>query len=325
MSHPRVSRNPTFDGGRSRYGARMYRIDELANRAGVTSRTVRAYQARGLLPPPELRGRTGYYSDEHLQRLRIIDELQQRGFSLAAIRQTLDTWARGGDLGHLLGFEHLLAAPLLDEEPQHTTLSALLQRFPEAADDPSLLQRSIELGLLELDEASAGAGPPADEAPAAEHAAAGTAPAAEHTAAGTAPAAEPAAAGTAPAGTAPAADDARVTIPSPMLLDAGEELGRSGVPLPVVLDLVAQLRGDAATIAERFVDLVTDHLLLPLATGGPDAPGPQDVVRSLERLRPIAVEVLRPFVARAVQEATARKLREHADVFETLASPDRTG
>jgi DNA-binding transcriptional MerR regulator len=290
----------------------MYRIDELANRAGVTSRTVRAYQARGLLPPPELKGRTGYYSDEHLQRLRIIDELQQRGFSLAAIRQTLDTWATGGDLGHLLGFEHLLAAPLLDEEPQHTTLSALLQRFPEAADDPSLLQRSIELGLLELDEASAGAVPAADDA------AAGAAPA-RVAPAGAAPA------GAAPAGAAPAGDDARVTIPSPMLLDAGEELGRSGVPLPVVLDLVAQLRGDAATIAERFVDLVTDHLLLPLATGGPDAPGPQDVVRSLERLRPIAVEVLRPFVARAVQEATARKLREHADVFETLASSDRAG
>jgi DNA-binding transcriptional MerR regulator len=259
----------------------MYRIDDLANRAGVTSRTIRAYQARGLLPPPELQGRTGYYSDEHLQRLRIIDELQQRGFSLAAIRQTLDTWATGGDLGHLLGFEHLLAAPLLDEEPQHTTLAALLERFPEAADDPELLQRSVELGLLEVERA------PED----AEGGGGG--------------------------------GDARVTIPSPMLLDAGEELGRSGVPLPVVLDLVAQLRGDAATIAERFVDLVTDHLLVPLAEGGDDAPSPAEVVRSLERLRPIAVEVLRPFVARAVQDATARKLRGHADLLEALATPEQ--
>jgi DNA-binding transcriptional MerR regulator len=279
-----MSRNPAFDGGRSGRLTGMYRIDELANRAGVTSRTIRAYQARGLLPPPELKGRTGYYADEHLQRLRIIDELQGRGFSLAAIRQTLDTWATGGDLGHLLGFQHLLAAPLLDEEPQQTTLAALLERFPEAADDPSLLQRSIELGLVEV-------GPRGE----------GAAPGEEGT------------------------EDPVVTIPSPLLLDAGEELGRGGVPLDVVLELVAQLRGDAATIAERFVDLVTDHLLVPLAAGGEDAPEPADVVRSLERLRPIAVEVLRPFVARAVQEATARKLRDHADLLEALSTPDRAG
>jgi DNA-binding transcriptional MerR regulator len=276
MSHLPVSRNPPFYGGRGRYGARMYRIDELAQRAGVTSRTIRAYQARGLLPPPELQGRTGYYSDEHLQRLRIIDELQERGFSLAAIRQTLDTWATGGDLGNLLGFEHLLAAPLLDEEPQQLTLAELLERFPAAADAPPLLTRAIELGLLEVDDTSSD--DPGEQ---------------------------------------------RVTVPSPMLLDAGEELRRSGVPLEVVLDLVEQLRGDAATIAERFVGLVTDHLLVPLAEGGPDAPAPDDVLRSLERLRPIAVEVLRPFIARAVQDVTARKVREHTDLLQSLAADDQ--
>jgi DNA-binding transcriptional MerR regulator len=262
----------------------MYRIDDLAHRAGVTTRTIRAYQARGLLPPPELRGRTGYYSEEHLHRLRLIDDLQSRGFSLAAIRQTLDTWATGGDLGHLLGFEHLLAAPLLDEEPQHTTLTALLERFPEAAAEPALLERSIALGLLEVDT----------------------------------PAEQPDAS---PDGGDPGPT---VTIPSPMLLDAGEELRRGGVPLAVVLDLVEQLRGDAATIAERFVGLVTDHLLVPLAEGGPDAPDVAQVVRSIERLRPIAVEVLRPFVARAVQDATATKLRENADLLDALASTEPT-
>jgi DNA-binding transcriptional MerR regulator len=260
----------------------MYRIDDLAHRAGVTSRTIRAYQARGLLPPPELKGRTGYYSDDHLHRLRLIDDLQGRGFSLAAIRQTLDTWATGGDLGHLLGFEHLLAAPLLDEEPQHTTLGALLERFPEAAAEPALLERSIALGLLEVDP------PPQrseDSAGVDEH--------------------EP-----------------TVTIPSPLLLDAGEELQRGGVPLAVVLELVEQLRGDAATIAERFVGIVTDHLLVPLAEGGPDAPEAPQVVRSIERLRPIAVEVLRPFVARAVQDATATKLRENAELLDALAATE---
>jgi DNA-binding transcriptional MerR regulator len=291
----------------------MYRIDDLARRAGVTSRTIRAYQARGLLPPPELRGRTGFYSDEHLHRLRLIDDLQTRGFSLAAIRQTLDTWARGGDLGHLLGFEHLLAAPLLDEEPGHTTLSALLARFPEAATDPALLERSIALGLLEVETGTEGIGAAASE---------GAEDAAPALVAGDATAGDGTAGEEAVGDDRGDVADPVVTIPSPMLLDAGEELGRGGVPLAVVLDLVEQLRGDAATIADRFVGLVTDHLLVPLATGGPDAPEAAQVVRSLERLRPIAVEVLRPFVARAVQEATAGKLREHAELLDALATPD---
>src|SRR5688572_32947962 len=94
------------------------RIDELAHRAGTTSRNVRAYQARGLLPPPELSGRTGYYSEEHLRRLELIAELQERGFSLEAIRHTLEAWSQGGDLGHLVGFRHILTAPLLEEQAQ---------------------------------------------------------------------------------------------------------------------------------------------------------------------------------------------------------------
>jgi DNA-binding transcriptional MerR regulator len=314
----------------------MYRIDDLARRAGVTSRTIRAYQARGLLPPPELRGRTGFYSEEHLHRLRMIDDLQARGFSLAAIRQTLDTWARGGDLGHLLGFEHLLGAPLLDEEPEHTTLSALLARFPEAATDPALLERAIALGLLEIE--SRPAGIEVAEAAAAEDAAPALVAGAEAVGAeavgaetvgaetvGAETVGEEAVGEEAVGGGRGEAGDPVVTIPSPMLLDAGEELGRGGVALDVVLDLVEQLRGDAATIADRFVGLVTDHLLVPLAAGGPDAPEAAQVVRSLERLRPIAVEVLRPFVARAVQEATAGKLREHADLLEALATPDASG
>ena len=43
-------------------------VDELARRAGVTVRNVRAYAARGLLPPPRMVGRTGYYGREHVAR-----------------------------------------------------------------------------------------------------------------------------------------------------------------------------------------------------------------------------------------------------------------
>jgi DNA-binding transcriptional MerR regulator len=125
------------------------KIDELAQRAGTTSRNVRAYQARGLIPPPVLRGRTGYYGEEHLRRLELIGHLQDRGFSLAAIAQTLDAWSQGGDLRHLLGFHHVITAPWSAEEPLVLTLEELLRRFPEAEDDPSVLTQAVDLGLIE--------------------------------------------------------------------------------------------------------------------------------------------------------------------------------
>ena len=53
-------------------------IDELARAAGTTSRNVRAHQSRGLLPPPEIRGRIGYYDQDHVTRLKLIAHLQQR-------------------------------------------------------------------------------------------------------------------------------------------------------------------------------------------------------------------------------------------------------
>ena len=44
-------------------------IDELARRTGMTVRNIRAHQSRGPLPPPEVRGRTGYYSEGHVGRM----------------------------------------------------------------------------------------------------------------------------------------------------------------------------------------------------------------------------------------------------------------
>ena len=57
-------------------------IDELARETGMTVRNVRSHHARGLLPPPEVRGRTGFYGPEHVDRLRLIQELQSEGLKL---------------------------------------------------------------------------------------------------------------------------------------------------------------------------------------------------------------------------------------------------
>src|SRR3954471_9275739 len=65
-------------------------IEELAAESGMTVRNIRSHRARGLLPPPEVRDRVGYYGPEHLGRLRMIQELQTDGFNLKGIEKLLN-------------------------------------------------------------------------------------------------------------------------------------------------------------------------------------------------------------------------------------------
>jgi DNA-binding transcriptional MerR regulator len=66
------------------------RIDELAQITGLPSRTIRFYNTQRLLPPPIMRGRTAYYTQEHILVLGIIRELKaQHNLPLETIRQLL--------------------------------------------------------------------------------------------------------------------------------------------------------------------------------------------------------------------------------------------
>ena len=122
-------------------------IDELARRAGTTSRNVRAYQERGLLPPPERSGRIGVYGEGHLARLRLIANLTERGFSLASIGALLQAWERGHSIRDLLEVEEAVTS--IDEKPPVVvTLDELAEQF--GAPDPEATARAAELGLLEL-------------------------------------------------------------------------------------------------------------------------------------------------------------------------------
>jgi DNA-binding transcriptional MerR regulator len=130
-------------------GATAMTVDELAREAGTTTRNVRAHQTRGLLPPPRVVGRVGYYDRAHLARLQYIDRLQQRGFSLAAIRDLLAAWDEGKSLTDVLGFEEALTAPWSDEEPREFTRDQLVGLFPElAGGDDTHLRRAVDVGLL---------------------------------------------------------------------------------------------------------------------------------------------------------------------------------
>ena len=65
-------------------------IEELSAETGMTVRNIRSHRARGLLPPPEVRDRVGYYGPEHVTRLRMIQELQSEGFNLKGIERLLE-------------------------------------------------------------------------------------------------------------------------------------------------------------------------------------------------------------------------------------------
>ncbi|HEX2064968.1 MAG TPA: MerR family transcriptional regulator [Acidimicrobiales bacterium] len=127
----------------------QWTIDELARRAGTTTRTVRNYQTLGLLPPPALVGRVGHYDEGHLGRLRLISRLQEQGFSLAGIAELVRAWEQGRSLADLLGFEQALTAPWSDEQPEEMSAQELMRLFPEVATDPQLALRAVELGLVE--------------------------------------------------------------------------------------------------------------------------------------------------------------------------------
>ncbi len=62
-------------------------LDELCSRVGLSVRNVRFYTSRGLVPPPLRRGRSGYYTPEHVARLELVQELQAHGFTLSAIER----------------------------------------------------------------------------------------------------------------------------------------------------------------------------------------------------------------------------------------------
>ncbi|MGY1651905.1 MerR family transcriptional regulator [Geodermatophilus sp. SYSU D01119] len=128
-------------------GDREFTVDELAARVGITVRNVRAYAARGLLPPPRLVGRTGYYGPEHVSRLLLVREMLAEGYSLAVIERTLATApAIGGSAS--LALHRALLAPWLPPEPEDTTAGELTARAGVAI-DPATVEELVRLGLVE--------------------------------------------------------------------------------------------------------------------------------------------------------------------------------
>ena len=65
---------------------KQYTIGELSGLSGLSRRAIHYYVQQKLLQPPLGAGRGFYYLEEHLERLRLIGDLQQKGLSLDEIR-----------------------------------------------------------------------------------------------------------------------------------------------------------------------------------------------------------------------------------------------
>jgi DNA-binding transcriptional MerR regulator len=122
-------------------------IEQLAAQSGMTVRNIRAHQARGLLDPPEVRARVGYYGPEHLEQLRLIRDLQEEGFNLGGIKRLLDDTQ--GTAERLRRFRQTLSAAATPEQGEVMTLEELGRRFRVSAQEaPEVLAEAERLGML---------------------------------------------------------------------------------------------------------------------------------------------------------------------------------
>ncbi len=135
---PRPKRQQAPDG--------MMTIGELARRTGMTVRNIRAHQTRGLLPPPQVHGRTGYYNEEHVARVELTREMQAEGLNLEAIRRVLESTE--GSSSEIIDFARAVRAPFEDETPEIFERRELAEIWGGKELDPKLIRRGEKLGIL---------------------------------------------------------------------------------------------------------------------------------------------------------------------------------
>lgn len=209
-------------------------VEQLAYETGMSVRNIRNHQSRGLLPPPEVRARIGYYGSQHVARLRLIQEMQAEGFKLSAISRLIGE--HGADADRFVGLRQAVTAPFATEAPEVLSREELAERFQ--VDDDRLLGKAQKLGLL-ID-----------------------------------------------------LGDERYEAPSPALLQAAEDVLKMGISLAAALAAIEKLSRNSQSSARTFVNLFVEELWKPFDEAGRPDEGWAEIIESIERLRPLAVEAL---------------------------------
>ncbi|MDH6575268.1 DNA-binding transcriptional MerR regulator [Kitasatospora sp. MAP5-34] len=130
---------------------REYRVEELAQAAGITTRTLRFYRERKLLQPPRKEGRIAWYGEEHLSRLRVIGELLERGHTLGGIAELIGAGESGRDVAELIGLQAAITAPWSDETPVHLSWAELAEAFGDQLTEANTAE-SIGQGYITVQE-----------------------------------------------------------------------------------------------------------------------------------------------------------------------------
>ncbi|MGW0161636.1 MerR family transcriptional regulator [Mycobacterium sp. NPDC003323] len=143
-----------FDAAVQPHGAAAsgeYRIEELAQLAGTTTRNIRVYRDRGLLHPPLRVGRIALFNDTHLTRLRLITSLLDRGYNIAHVHEMLSAWEQGKGVGDLLGLESAIAGSWATEKPERMSVA----EAKRLVDDEPGFERMVGLGVIKLEDGEA--------------------------------------------------------------------------------------------------------------------------------------------------------------------------
>jgi DNA-binding transcriptional MerR regulator len=122
-------------------------IDQLTATTGVPSRTIRLYQTKGVLPGPDRRGRVAYYGPAHVDRLRLIGELQDRGLQLSAMRDLLKHGDGDVSIRQWLGLGQQLTQPWSEDRPRTYTSEEVADLLVDRA--PGTLAELVRTGVLQ--------------------------------------------------------------------------------------------------------------------------------------------------------------------------------
>jgi len=125
----------------------QHRVEALEEITGIKVRTIRLWQDRGLIPAPHRVGRVAYYDDDHVTRLRLIDRLLRRGYTLNVVGELLEAWEKGRNLEDVLGFETVVSEPWTTETPSEVSMLELRRTFGWQL-TPSVVHQAIQLGIL---------------------------------------------------------------------------------------------------------------------------------------------------------------------------------
>jgi DNA-binding transcriptional MerR regulator len=250
-----------------------YRVEQLASACDVSVDTVRYYQSRGLLPPPEREGRVGWYGPEHAERLRQIRSLQRKGLTLAAIRRVVT-----GELG-AADVDLAAAVVAARAEGGRDGVGAA----GPGADEPG----AGDPDLMDLDAFSARSGVPASLIQAVER---------EGIRLGR-----------------PVDGETRYTASDIELVRTALRLLEFGLPLPDLLALARDADTAMRGLAERAVDLFDEHVRKPIRdTAGDDEAAAGQMVEAFRELLPAVTTLVSAHFRRVLLETAEEHIEEPA-------------